>query len=528
MKKHYSLCIFSCIFAVVAELLVVADSIVMGNVIDTATQADMNSLFFNSVLMIGILLANNIIFTISVYFNLQFANMRTIDLRNAIVKNMFQKPLWHLRKTDDAYYINMLYGDIDKMNSSVYPNYSIEWKFLALFVSSLLMIVRINSYLFLISALFSLLPMVVTFLLQGIVNKQGSKCSESDEEYQRRVTQIVQGYECIKTKGEPAAFISKFFQPAVIKKGKTYVNKENIQTIAYSAVDFINSLGQLILIIAGGYMILGHEISTGELVTCIMLSSYVYSGMNNFLETFLERQAYSKIRQKVTAEAASIDVEKSKGICEFEINNGVTLKYDNVSFCFEGRRIVENFSFTFETGKCYGIVGESGKGKTTLMQLALKYYEDFEGKIFLNGKDIRLLDESFLYKCIGYLSQSEYMFQDTIENNILLYSGKEHISEDIIKQCRLSGLVSRMQEGNIGDMGECLSGGEKQRVALARVLTRKPNLIIFDEPTAGLDADNSSEIMETIFSLEEVTRIVISHDGSIMKDNRFDKVVSLS
>lgn len=111
MKKHYSLCIFSCIFAVIAELLVVVNSIVMGDVIDIATQGDMNSLFLNGVLMIGILLANNIIFTISVYFNLQFANLRTIDLRNAIVKNMFQKPLWHFRKTDDAYYTFLFASD---------------------------------------------------------------------------------------------------------------------------------------------------------------------------------------------------------------------------------------------------------------------------------------------------------------------------------------------------------------------------------------------------------------------------------
>lgn len=220
MKKHYGLCIFSCIFSVIAELLVVANSVVMGNVIDIATQGNMNAMFLYSMLMIGILLANNIIFTVSVYLNLQFANLRTIDLRNAIVKNMFQKPLWHFRKADDAYYINMLYGDIDKINSSVYQNYSIEWKFLALFVFSLLMIAWVNFYLFLISIIFSLLPMIVTLLLQNIVNEQGSKCSESDEEYQRRVAQTVQGYECIKTKSEPTAFILKFFQPAVIKKGK--------------------------------------------------------------------------------------------------------------------------------------------------------------------------------------------------------------------------------------------------------------------------------------------------------------------
>lgn len=528
MKKHYSLCIFSCIFSVIAELLVVANSVVMGDVIDIATQGNINAMFCNSVLMIGILLANNIIFTISVYLNLQFANLRTIDLRNAIVRNVFQKPLWHFRKADDAYYINMLYGDVDKLNSSVYQNYSIEWKFLALFAFSLLMIARVNFYLFLISIVFSLLPMIVTVLLQNIVNEQGSKCSESDEEYQRRVAQTVQGYECIKTKSDPATFISKFFQPAVIKKGKTYVKKESVQTIAYSAVDCVNSLGQLILIIAGGYMVVEHKISTGELVTCVMLSSYVYSGMNNFLETFLERQTYSKIQKKVENEAAYIEAKKSEDVCDFGVNNGVTLQYDHVNFCIEDNRIIDNFSFVFKAGMCYGIVGESGKGKTTLVQLALKYYDDFEGKILLNGKDIRLLDERSLYKCIGYLSQSEYMFQDTIENNILLYSGDGEISEEIIKQCRLSGLVSRMKEGNIGDMGEHLSGGEKQRVALARVLTRQPSLLIFDEPTVGLDADNASEIMDTVFSLEGVTRIVISHDESIMKDSRFDEVILLS
>lgn len=273
---------------------------------------------------------------------------------------------------------------------------------------------------------------------------------------------------------------------------------------------------------------MSHKISTGALVTCVMLSSYVYSGMNNFLEIFLERQSYRKIQKKVENEAANADVKKSEEVCDFGDNTGVTLQYDHVRFCIEDNKIIDDFSFAFRAGMCYGIVGESGKGKTTLVQLALKYYDNFEGKILLNGKDVRLLDERSLYKCIGYLSQSEYMFQDTIENNILLYSGEGELSEEIIKQCRLSGLVSRMKEGNIGDMGEHLSGGEKQRVALARVLTRQPRLLIFDEPTVGLDGDNAREIMDTVFSLEGVTRIIISHDESIMRDSRFNEVILLS
>lgn len=528
MKKHYSLCIFSCIFAIIAELLVVANSAVMWKVIDTAAQGDLRSLLLHGAVMIGILLANNVIFTISVYLNLRFACIRTVDLRIAIAKRMFQKPLWQFRKEDDAYYMNMLCADTDKMNLSVYQNYSIEWKFLTLFEASLVMVAEINSWLFLISVLFCIIPIAVTFLLQGTVNNQGSKCSESDEEYQCRVTQMVQGYECVKRSGGPFDFIANFFEPAVVNKGKAHVKKESIQTVAYSSIDFINSLGQLVLIIAGGYMILEHKISTGELVTCMMLSSYVYSGMNNFLETFLERQSYTKVRKKVEAEAVNNDSANCEGVCGPETNRGAQLQYTDVSFSFGDKKIIDDFSFCFEAGKCYGIVGESGKGKTTLMQLALKYYNDFAGEILLNGKDIRLFDDKNLYKCVGYLSQSEYLFQDTIENNILLYEGGRTIPDEIIQKCRLSGLVSRMKQEDIGDMGEHLSGGEKQRVALARVLTREPGLIIFDEPTAGLDPDNAGQIMETIFSLEGVTKIVISHDGFIMKDKRFDKIISFS
>lgn len=527
MKKNYSLCIFSCLFSIVAEFLVVLNSVIMGNVIDTASRGDLHHLILNGITMMGILFANNTIFTLSVYLNLKFANAIATNLRTVIVENIFRKPLWAFRKMDDAYYINMLYGDIDKLNVSVYQNYSIEWKFLALFTSSLIMIVQINVSLFLISISFSLLPLVATFILQRTVNKYGIKCSESDESFQRKVTQTIQGYECVKTNGNPTSFLAAFFQPAAILKGKNYVKKETIQTIVYAVVDFVNSLGQLILIITGGYLILMHSITPGELITSIMLSSYVYSGMSNFLETFLERKSCEKIREKVISEAEYAYPPSLESVQHSETSFGITLQYKNVHFSFGDNCIVDDFSFTFEAGKCYGIIGESGKGKTTLMRLALKYYENFGGEILLNNQDIRELSDTFLYHNIGYLNQSEYMFQDTIENNICLYSEEAAIPRKILQQCHLSNLITKSHDRNIGDLGEFLSGGERQRTALARVMLRQPGLIIFDEPLVGLDPESVADIMETIFSMDGITRIIISHNASVLQDSRCSQILTL-
>ena len=189
--------------------------------------------------------------------------------------------------------------------------------------------------------------------------------------------------------------------------------------------------------------------------------------------------------------------------------------------------IIRGFSNVIKTGECCAIVGESGKGKTTLVKIMLKMIDTFGGVVRIGGVNISDISSNQLYKYVSFVPQNIYLFNDTIKNNIIM---NNDVSQDrfneIIKKTRLEKLLSEINT-EIGDAGEKISGGEKQRIGIARALMKQPRIIVFDEPASALDPITRDVINELIFSLTDYTRIVITHDCRDEYLKRFDKVITL-
>ena len=179
--------------------------------------------------------------------------------------------------------------------------------------------------------------------------------------------------------------------------------------------------------------------------------------------------------------------------------------------------VLNDISFDLPAGKCYTIVGPSGSGKTTLISLIPRLYDVTKGSISFDGVDVRKLDLAFLRRNVGIVSQDTYLFNDTIRAN-LLYACQDASEEDLIEACQKANIYDFIQaqpEGFdtlVGNRGLKLSGGEKQRVSIARVLLKDPALLIFDEATSSLDSISESRIQEAIEPLiESRTSILIAH-----------------
>ena len=158
----------------------------------------------------------------------------------------------------------------------------------------------------------------------------------------------------------------------------------------------------------------------------------------------------------------------------------------------------------------------------------MKYNTGYQGKIFYQGKEIREYTDEKLYKDIGYLNQNEAILNESLFDNITLYNANNISREEyknILKTVNLVELADRVKDENLGDFGEMISGGERQRIALARVLLRKPKILILDEPMTGLDVENQKILTDVVFSLEGVTKIIITHDRSEEYLNQFDEIL---
>jgi len=223
--------------------------------------------------------------------------------------------------------------------------------------------------------------------------------------------------------------------------------------------------------------------------------------------------------------------EKAQGDKPFVFNS--ELSFDNVSFAYdEGREVLKDVSFTIPKGSMVGIVGPSGAGKTTCVDLILRLLHPAKGSVVLDGVDCRTIALSEWRNKVAYVSQEFFLLQDTIRNNITFYDDTMS-DEDIMEAARMAhidGFIKESPEGldtKVGERGIKLSAGERQRIVIARALARKPQLLILDEATSALDNESEVHIKRVIEELKgKVTIVAIAHRLSTIMDS--DMLIVLS
>ena len=207
------------------------------------------------------------------------------------------------------------------------------------------------------------------------------------------------------------------------------------------------------------------------------------------------------------------------------------IRFNNVSFSYGDRTIIDDVSLDIPKGKMVALVGPSGAGKTTLADLIARFYDVRQGSIMLDGNDIRDYRQEDLHRLMGIVTQESILFNDTVYNNIK-FGVEDATEEDVINAAKIANaheFIEKMPEGyqtNIGDRGAKLSGGQRQRIAIARAVLKNPPIMILDEATSALDTESERLVQEALTHLmKNRTSIVIAHRLSTIQ--YADKIVVL-
>ena len=205
-----------------------------------------------------------------------------------------------------------------------------------------------------------------------------------------------------------------------------------------------------------------------------------------------------------------------------------TLRIKNLEFSYEEKKILKNFSLEIKKGQRVLVYGKSGKGKSTLIDIISGFYDNYNGKIYVDNKCIR--GKINWGTKMGYLTQSFFILDDSILNNIVLNDNlDENRLSEVISVCQLNKIIDTKKNGVntiIGERGGMLSGGEKQRIGLARALYRNPDILILDEPTSSLDDETANNFIDAVLKLDnKLTIIMVTHDKKF--ENKFDKIIKL-
>ncbi len=298
-----------------------------------------------------------------------------------------------------------------------------------------------------------------------------------------------------------------------------------IAAIFPAAITFLITCGSVIIWFVGGNMVINtpDKLSLGVLVSFISYTSMFYNPVNffaNLSDSYQNALASTeKVMDIINAEP---EHDFGKG-SEMGTMQG-RIEFRNVNFSFDrSKKVLNDINFVIEPGDVVGIVGTTGSGKSTLINLLMRFYDDYEGEILVDGVNIRDIDMSYYRSQIGYVQQEPMMFRDTIFNNIA-YSLPNAHPEQVLNAADIAnahGFISRLPDAYdtmLGERGVGLSGGEKQRLSIARAVLKNPGVLIFDEATSAVDSETEKLIQDAINRLiRGRTTLMIAHRLSTLR-----------
>ena len=280
------------------------------------------------------------------------------------------------------------------------------------------------------------------------------------------------------------------------------------------------SIGPMLLYLVGGILMMryNHDLTVGDITVLVTLLGRMYGPVNSLLNIQVEWIRSMAMFTRIF-EYFDMPVEiknKENAIVPKEAKGNV--RFEHVEFYYEPeRQILKDVNFALESGHSIAIVGPSGSGKSTMINLIPRLYDVTGGAVYFDGIDVRDLDLTYLRKNVGVVTQDTYLFNGTIKEN-LLYAKPDASEEEIVSACEKANIhdfIIAQPDGYntvVGNRGLKLSGGEKQRLSIARVLLKDPALLIFDEATASLDSISENKIQEAIDPLiDSRTSILIAH-----------------
>lgn len=335
---------------------------------------------------------------------------------------------------------------------------------------------------------------------------------ESLSDLNSYIQENIEGNRLVKTFGTEQKEIDEFKTKNRKVKNKN-MNIQNVNIDYNNKVTFLSYCMQLLLVIFGGIFVIEGNTTIGEF---IIINSFISTIKRPFIELSGFINEWQQFKVSVSKVRKLLETEpKIKNIGNLEVDNWNDITFDNVSAKYENKQVVKNINLNIKPNKTYAFIGEIGSGKSTIGKLLLRLVETSNGKITINGIPIHDYTLESLRKNIGYVSQTPFLFSDTIANNVSF--GNENLTkEEIINYLELvkADYVFNLPyniDTIIGENGVSLSGGEKQRLSLARAIAKKPSILILDDITSALDFETELEVTNNINNMKyECTKIIIA------------------
>ena len=451
------------------------------------------------------------------------SNLLVMNLRNHIYEKLQKMPLRYIEEKKAGDLMQRINNDTQKIQSFIQDIAIMAVNEACLFIG----IAVVTFYLDYKMALLIFVPMPLSaYLINKIrsnIKRRYHKQWRKMDNLTTRLIDVLNGIKVVKVFGREDDEINRFRETAGVVRDLTCNNEKYVYTI-FPVIKFIMGFGSYLVLIYGGYMVIGGKMSVGELVQFTTYGGYLYSKLEwfsmlprHFTLALVSSQRVFEVLDEAEEEASNVN--KKAGT----VKSGY--KFDDVSFGYKSyRRVLRNISEYVEKGEMIGIVGHSGAGKSTMINLVMKLYNPDSGKILLDGDDISDYNQQEYKELLGVVLQESYLFSGSIIDNIRYSAPNATLEECIIasKKANAHDFIMDLPDGYntyVGEKGHRLSGGERQRVSIARAIVANPQIIILDEATASVDSDTESKIQVALSNVTEgKTVFAIAHRLSTLRN----------
>lgn len=442
-------------------------------------------------------------------------------------KKLIGKSISSFRDESAAGYLSALTNDA----ASIETNYLTQMLAMitkaVTFIGALLLMCRYSLLMTAIAAGLTVLPLIASLLTGNRLQAVESRVSERNGEFTAALSDCLAGFTVVKNFKAEREIFHLFAQSNKALEHEKFTGRR-IKTLVGMIGAVTGIFAQLGVFIAGVYLSMkGGSMTPGAVVLFVNLMNFIISPIAELPGLLACRKAALGLVDKL---AAALERSSSREGSETlnRLEHGIRL--ENVSFAYEpGKTVLHGINAEFEAGKAYALVGGSGSGKSTLLNLLMAAETNYSGHILADGIELSDISTESLYGTMAAIQQNVFVFNASIKDNVSMFRDFPKTEMDeAIARAHLGALIRERGEDYLcGENGSGLSGGEKQRISIARSLLKKSSVLLADEVTAALDAQTAHRVSSDILDLQGITRIVVTHTLEESLLRRYDKIFVL-
>ncbi|MFY9613064.1 MAG: ABC transporter ATP-binding protein [Tissierellaceae bacterium] len=448
-----------------------------------------------------------------------------VNIKMDYVEGLFDKNINEFQAENNAIYLSAITNDMNSIEKNYFEGiYSVGNSFIA-FIVAFIVIASVSPMALFLGASISIVSGLLAIVVAKPLQRHEKQRSDLFQGYTSYIKEVLSAFQIVKANNLDDKVREDFSNKSKDIQEKRFII-DRIHTYILSLQSFLMNGSFIVIMIITCLMALRGTITAGAVILIINNMSRVIYPLRELGEWFPKIFSVKGIFEKMDASLQNQEnYLETIGMDAFN----ECIEFKDVSFAYGDKVVLSNINLSLKRSEKYLIIGPSGGGKSTLLKLLRKYFNPTKGQILIDGKNLKDIKKRDYFNILANIEQEVFLFEDSLRNNICLY--KEYGEDEIelaIERAGLSQFVKSLPEGldtMIYDNGKNISGGERSRVAIARGLLAKSDIIFLDEAFASLDAQVAREIEETLLELEDITIVNLSHVLFEETKDRYDKVL---